>query len=248
MPLLRREATHPLLLSLCISWRFQLAGLRGFLHPLVNSATLMLRARAGLSALLFPHLNSFPSSSSVTISHGHMLNLAIPGDCNISSPSTNQEGTLFPLPLFSDHLLYIPSKHSSSLDIPSISTTPLAPSLLLLTLPSRSSLPGSNISLTRHHSLANGLHFLTSPFLCHICWQNSNTGGTQLSATQYLNIQAHIGQVNTVRWGGNHTTRLTSCSLDSWPQNFNEKKGKKEGREEGKTKRKRKQVNSAHQT
>lgn len=85
-----------------------------------------------MSALLFPHLNSFPSSSSVTISHGHTLNLAITGDCNISSPSTNREGTLFPLPLFPDHLLYIPSKHSSSLDIPSISTTPLVLSLTAL--------------------------------------------------------------------------------------------------------------------
>lgn len=69
------------------------------------------RARAGLSALLFPHLNSFPSSSSRTISHGHTLKLAITGDCTISSPGTNREGTLLPLPLFPDHLLYIPSKH-----------------------------------------------------------------------------------------------------------------------------------------
>ena len=70
-PWLRREATHPLLLSLFISWRCQLAGLRGFLHPLVNSVTFNIRAKAGLSALPFPLLNSFPSSSSATISHGH---------------------------------------------------------------------------------------------------------------------------------------------------------------------------------
>ena len=128
-PWLRREATHPLLLSLFISWRCQLAGLRGFLHPLVNSVTFNVRAKAGLSALLFPLLNSFPSSSSATISHGHTLNLAITGDCTTSSPNTNQEGTLFPLPLFPDHLLYIANTHSSSLDILSISTTPLVPSL-----------------------------------------------------------------------------------------------------------------------
>ena len=140
-----------------------------------------------------------------------------------------------------------PTLHSQQTFLILRHSIPTTPSVLSLTAPHSASTVFSPWLQYFNHS--SSLSYKWPPFphvplsVSYLLTKLQHWWNPTLRHTKYLNIQAHIEQVNTEGWGENHTTRLTSCSLDSWAQNFNEKKGKKEGREAGRKHKKEKKAN-----
>ena len=156
--------THPhryFLFNLFIFWRFQLPDLRGFLQPLALESKPVSLPFSSLVWTLF----LYPFSSA-TISHSHMLTLAIPGNCPTSKSKTNREGALCPLSFLPDHLLFFRYKHSSNLDIQSISTTP---SILPLPAPRSASTCFSPWLHHYNHASSFPRKYLQRPDLPFLC-------------------------------------------------------------------------------